>query len=317
MAPTQKEQIEKLSSENLELKALVEKLTEHSQQLTERLEKLEAAHEVLGLQQSEGLVRIEAVEENLCELKTDQQEIRDDQANMMLRLESQQMYTRKQTLLVTGEAVKEPVKGEDVRKTVIQLLTECLGIEGLQPHHICACHRMKNPKVILVRFASLDDTERVYRARTRPKKRGLLIFESLTSERLSVIHDLRDLKKESDSKVLSYYTQTGKIFVRTSENKDVRPTEIPFGMTKDQIRDLCGGKSVELSSTEILDRFRDVHDPKVDTGAKRGGRTQGASNPGNSWTRVTKGKDKKSGADSKSQLPATGPNQARTPAGSK
>ena len=233
------------------------------------------------------------------------------------------MYTRKQTILVTGEAVKEPVKGEDVRRTVIQLFSEYLGVEGLQPHHICACHRMKNPKVILVRFASLDDTERVYRARTRPKKRGLLIFESLTSERLSVIHDLRDLKKESDSKVLSYYTQTGKIFVRTSENKEIRPTEIPFGITKDQIRDLCSGKNIELSSAEILDRFRDIHDPRAVTGAKRGGKTtqgQGSSHRGDSWTRVTENRtsfrrDKRSGTD-KTQL-SNNSKQTRVPAGSK
>ena len=114
---------------------------------------------------------------------------------------------------MTGEAVREPVRGEDVRRTVIQLLTEYLGIEGLQSHHICACHRLKNQKVILVRFVSLDDTDRIYRARTKPKRKGLLIFESLASERLSVIHDLRDLKKEDGSKVLSYYTQAGKMFV--------------------------------------------------------------------------------------------------------
>ena len=92
--------------------------------------------------------------------------------------------------------------------------------------------------MILVRFVSQDDAERTYRALTRPKK-GLLIFESLTSERLSVIHDLRELKKEPGSNVLSYYTQSGQILVRTSDNKEVRPTEIPFGVTKSQILELC------------------------------------------------------------------------------
>ena len=45
MAPSQKEQIERLTVENSELKALVKKLAEHSQQLTERVEKIEAGHE--------------------------------------------------------------------------------------------------------------------------------------------------------------------------------------------------------------------------------------------------------------------------------
>ena len=289
MAPTQKELIEKLTAENVELKGLVEKWVEHSQKLTERIEKLEATQEVLGLQQSEELMRIESVEENLCEVRSEQQEIRDDQASVMLRLEGQQMYSRKQTLLVTGEAVKEPMKGEDVRRTVITLLAEYLGVEGLQPQHICACHRLKNPKVILVRFNSLDDTDRVYRSRTKPKKKGILIFESLTAERLSVIRDLKDLKQETGSKILSYYTQTGKIYVRTSEDKGVRPTEIPFGMNKSQIRDLCQGKTVDLSSSEILDRFRSVHhDHKAHAGGPgRGGRgSQTVGGDSRSWVKV-------------------------------
>ena len=290
MAPTQKEQIEKLSTENSELKTLVEKLTEHSQQLSKRVENLEASLEVLGLQQSEGLTRIESVEENLCEVKTEQQEIRDDQASMMMRLETQQMYSRKQTLLVTGDAVKGPEKGEDVRKTVIHLFNEYLGIDGLQTRDICACHRMKNPKVILVRFLKLDDTDRIYRARTRPKKKGLLIFESLTSERLSVIRDLRELKKETDSKVLSYYTQAGKILVRTSENKEVRPTEIPFGLTKDQIRDLCKGKDMQPTTTEILDRFREVHNPRAEKRTKTGEAGQSRKDA-QAWKKVTKGRN--------------------------
>ena len=87
----------------------------------------------------------------------------------------------------------------------------------------------KKPQVILVRFVSLDDSDRVYRARTKPKKRGLMIFESLTSERLAVVHYLKQLKQEENSPVLSYYTQSGRIYVRTSEDREIRPTEIPVG----------------------------------------------------------------------------------------
>ena len=287
MAPSQRELIEKLTTENQELKEQVEKWSELSQKLAERIEKLEAAQEVFGLQQSETLVRVESVEENLCDVKSEQQEIRDDQANMMLRLESHEMYSRKQTLLVTGEAVRDPNRGEDVRRTVIQLLSEYLGVEGLQPQQICACHRLKNKKVILVRFVSLDDADMVYRSRTKPKKRGLLIFESLTSERLSVIHDLRELKKEQGSNVLSYYTQTGKIYVRTSEDKEVRPTEIPFGATKAQIREICKGKEVKLSSTEVLERFRDIHHQ-----SKTGPKNLSRGKVGQSWTKVGKSQRK-------------------------
>ena len=252
MAPTQKEQIEKLSAENSELRNLVGKLTE-------RVDKLEASLEVLTSNQDETLTRLEGVEDNLCQVTSEQLELQRDQADLAVRLEAQQMYSRKQTLLLTGQAVEPQARGENIRQYVIHLLKEHLGITGIQPHDICACHRLRNPKVILVRFVALDDAERVYRERTKPKKRGLLVFESLTSERLSTISVLRDLKKAANSSVHSYYTQGGRIFVRTSENKEVKPTEIPFGASKQQIKDLCTGKQVTITPMDIRDHVRQAN----------------------------------------------------------
>ena len=151
MPPSQKEQIEKLSAENCELRQLVQKLTD-------RVGNLESSLAELRVHQSEATVRIEAVEENLCEVKSIQQEQQDDQASMLLRLEAAQMYSRKQTLLIIGPAVGGATRGEDVRSYAIQLLSEYLGINNLQPQHISACHRLKNPKVILIRFTLMTQT---------------------------------------------------------------------------------------------------------------------------------------------------------------
>ena len=284
MPPSQKDQIEKLSAENCELRQLVQKLTD-------RVDNLETSLAELRVHQSEATVRIEAVEENLCEVKSIQQEQQDDQASMLLRLEGAQMYSRKQTLLITGPAVGGATRGEDVRSYAIQLLSEYLGINNLQPQHISACHRLKNPKVILIRFTSLDDTDRVYRARTKPKKRGIIVFESLTAERLAMVNNLKVLKQEQGSNILSYYTQTGKVLVRTSENKETRPLEVPVGSTKDQIRDICRGKKVVLSSTDILNQFREIHG-----GNQSSDRTDPNSNAG-AWQTFTSRRTKARGAD--------------------
>ena len=159
--------------------------------MAERVSKLETALqlalETCGARHSEACIRVESVEENLCQLTEGHQELQYDQASLMLKLEAQQMYSRKQTLLLTGPAVGPPTRGEDTRGIVLGLLNRHLGLSGLQPADICACHRLKNPKVILVRFSHLDHSDRVYHARTKPKLRGLLIFESLTAERLFVI----------------------------------------------------------------------------------------------------------------------------------
>ena len=169
MAPTQKEQIEKLSAENVELRKLVTTLSE-------KVDKLVTSLETLSMNQSETLTRLEGVEDNLCQVTSEQLELQHDQAQLSVRLEGQQMYSRKQTLLLTGDAVEGQTRGENIRLYVIHLLRDYLGISDLDQRDICACHRLRNPKVILVRFMSLDDAERVYRGRTKPKKRGLLVF---------------------------------------------------------------------------------------------------------------------------------------------
>ena len=278
MAPTQREQIERLSAENVELKEKVNSLVETVDQLKATLEGLSVGH-------GETVVRVEAVEDNLCLIKTEQRDLERDLTSTMLRLEGQQMYSRKQTLLLTGAAVEIPVRGEDTRDVVLRLLSTYLGVTGINKSDICACHRLRNPKVILVRFTHLDNSDRVYRARTKPKRQGLLIFESLTAERLSVIEMIKALRNDPRSSVLSYFTQAGKIFVKTSESRDVRPIEIPFGCGPDQIRDLCEGRKVDPSDTTIRDQFRAIHGNVVAHGVVD-------AHGGNPWVTVQRNRNK-------------------------
>lgn len=279
--PTQKDQIERLAKENSVLKERVDSLTATVDQLKSALEQLSMSH-------GETNVRLEAVEENLCTVKAEQKELEQDLTTTMLRLEGQQMYSRKQTLLLTGSAVEMPVRGEDTRDVVIKLLSTYLGVTGVNKSDISACHRLKNPKVILVRFIHLGNSDRVYRARTKPKRPGLLIFESLTTERLSVIEVLKTLKNDRRSPVLSYYTQAGRIYVRTSESRDVRPIEIPFGCGPEQIRELCEGKKVTLSNVVVRDQFRAIHGRGAGNGQGRSNLSDHSSRPPNPWVPVSR-----------------------------
>ena len=177
-----------------------------------------------------------------------------------------------------------PVRGEDTRDVVLKLLSVHLGVTDINKCDISACHRLKNPKVILVRFTHLNNSDRVYRARTKPKRHGLLIFESLTTERLSVIELLKSLKEDPRSPVLSYFTQTGKIFIKTSESRDVKPIEIPFGFGVDEIHELCAGRRVDPTDTAIRDQFRAIHG----RGSSGGSREQSVRNSQvrNPWVTV-------------------------------
>ena len=275
--PTQAEMIKRLTAENAELMSKYDVMAERVSKLEAALQ---AALETCAAQHNEAFTRVESVEENLCQLTDAQQELQYDQASIMLRLESQQMYSRKQTLLLTGPAVEPPSRGEDVRGTALRLLNRHLGITDLHPRDISACHRLKNPKVILIRFTNLDHCDKVYRARTKPKLRGLLIFESLTAERLSVVNMIKALKDEGNPHVLSYYTQGGKIYVRTSEDKNVRPVEIPFGLNQHQIKELCEGAQVSPTAVAVRDQFRAVNSGSNSIQRPSSSRT-------NTWTLVT------------------------------
>ena len=216
---------------------------------------------------------------------------------------------------MTGQAVEAQTRGENIRLYVVQLIREHLGISDISPRDICACHRLRNPKVILVRFVALDDTERVYRARTKPKKRGLLIFESLTSERLATVNELKKLKQAGDPHVLSYFTQGGKIFVRTSENKEVRPVEIPFGASQTHIKDLCNGKKVEISPLDIRDHVRQMHSGpgsgegsggRIGRSGDRGPGRAGTVNANHVWSKVAR-KGNAGGARNRPTVPQSQP----------
>ena len=113
MPPSNKDQIDRLAKENSALKERVDSLTETVDQLKSALEHLSISH-------GETNVRVEAVEENLCSVKSEQKELERDLTATMLRLEGQQMYSRKQTLLLTGSAVEMPVRGEDTRDVVLK-----------------------------------------------------------------------------------------------------------------------------------------------------------------------------------------------------
>ena len=69
----------------------------------------------------------------------------------------------------------------------------------------------------------------------------------------------------------------------------MRPIETPFEAMKAQVREICKGKEVKFSSTEVLDRFRDIH-----RHSKTGTKNLSRGTVGQSWTKVDKSRGKPS-----------------------
>ena len=93
-----------------------------------------------------------------------------------------------------------------------------------------------------MRFADLDERMAVYRRRVTPIKKGLLIHESLTNERLAVIKTLQRLHKPKEtSPFLSFYTSMGRIYIRLPGVP--KAVELFVGATEKDILDICRKKS--------------------------------------------------------------------------
>lgn len=172
-----------------------------------------------------------------------------NQAQLVDALEEQCQYSRKFTLLLSGRVVPPPERDEDTRGVAISLMKDYLGVT-VRSGEITACHRLQSKRVILVRFAYLDQRMYVYSRRVRPERRGLLVHESLTPQRLAVVKVLQKLHNPKDgSPFVSYYTNSGRIFVRL--HNSTKATEVPVHSTREDILQLCSdrGRRANIDDT--------------------------------------------------------------------
>ena len=262
---------EKLKEENSDLKKEVESLREIVGSLQNELQ-------ALSIVVSENIERREAVETGLVAIEQSCSDLQDKQKKMSSAIELQAQYSRKNTLLLAGKAIPGFQDGENTRMTVVSLLKEYLGLD-IHPRAITACHRLRNKSIILVRFADLDERMTVYSQRLSPKKRGLLIHESLTNERLAVIHTLQKLHKSREtSPFLSYYTSMGRIFIRLADptgRKAAKTVELAVGVTEKGILEICEHHKVKkTASSKPTSSKGNEKSQKSNLGGARGGHIQ-------------------------------------------
>lgn len=247
---------EKITEENSILKKEVENLKEVVSNLKSELQGIQFVV-------SENIERREAVETNLATVNTncDQLDIKattlqnqclaleSTQTKLKTAIEIQAQYSRLTTLLFSGEAVPTFCLGEDTRAIVLNLIRDYLGIT-IHPLAISACHRLRNKNTVLLRFINYAERDAVYRQRTRPKKLGLSIHESLTSERLSVVRIIKDLHYPKErSPFHTHYTSQGRIFIRPRGAS--RAVEVGVGATREDILALCGMRSACWSQGSV------------------------------------------------------------------
>lgn len=231
----QKESIDDLKIKQTLLEGKVEELQRTVTHLTDELQSLHILHQ----ETVAGHAHVERVLETV--LEENQKLAQREEANAR-KLEMLEQYSRKYTLILTGRAVPTFQKDEDIRRVTLRLLNEYLGIT-LTRESITACHRLHSKGTILLRLADLDERMKIYMKRTKPIRHGLLVFESLTSERMGVIKMLKSMRAASTCPFHSYFTFRGVVFLKVRDTD--KPIEVDIGTTEDQIVKICRGERPE------------------------------------------------------------------------
>ena len=105
----------------------------------------------------------------------------------------------------------------------------------IKPSDLSACHRLGQTDRVIVRFMDGDHKQLVYRARTKPKVRGLLVFENLSKGRSATIRELSQLRKQN--RISKFWTLNGDIFVIPHEQSSPIKLKTCVSLTRQQILD--------------------------------------------------------------------------------
>ena len=174
------------------------------------------------------------IQQELRTLKAENQELRQLVRRLEFSLDETEQYSRKSSLILSGDGFPEEGKDEtaaDTREIAQKVIKEKLKVEiqgGLT-----ACHRLRNRKRVLVKFHDMDDRQKVYQAKFHQADGpSILVHENLTDRRARMVTTLGEMKKKNGS-VLNFHTRNGVILARDSRDKQY--TRIHTWYTEEEI----------------------------------------------------------------------------------
>ena len=129
--------------------------------------------------------------------------------------EAAENYSRQDCLIFRGQLNVRP--NLSLREEISRLIHFHTGVQ-FPSWCINTAHWLGNGHSIIVRFNNKAVREEIYRNRVPkdPQKRGLFIHESLTQSKMDLVKRCSRLR--SESKVSTYYTQGGNVFVKRSRD---------------------------------------------------------------------------------------------------
>ena len=167
-------------------------------------------------------------------LRRENSELRVMVKNLEGSIDETEQYSRKSSLILSGEGIPEPKKDEtteETRSMTLKVIKEKLrvNVKG----GVVACHRLRNKKRVIVKFQDMDDRNNVYQSKfNQTDGAGIIIHENLTDKRARQVKVLADMKRENDH-VVNYHTKNGIILARDSRDK--RYARIQPWFTREEI----------------------------------------------------------------------------------
>ena len=203
--------------------AVMQAIDSRFQELFTRLD--EQAGEILELQH-----KLEASERELAIVKSNAEKDRNLITKLQSDMNAQEQYSRRNCVRIFGVQESDNENTDDI---VCRIANRHLGLD-LRPADIDRSHRIhrrasapagsSKPKAIIVKLTSYKHRQRLLMYRKKLKDTGMSICEDLTDINRSLLHDAFLATKKQNSKIMSAWSQDGRIIVaiRTTDGKTMR-----------------------------------------------------------------------------------------------
>ena len=166
---------------------------------------------------------VKILEEQDREIKLVKTEISDMKKQIMTleeKIEDNEAYERRDSLILSGNALPDGSTNENCLEVVQKLLTEHLSYV-IQPTDISVVHRLgKKPisqkpdrRNIIIKFCRRNSKVDLLAAARRVKPSNLFLNESLTPQRQNISYALRKAKREFPHIVSGTSTSDGRVYV--------------------------------------------------------------------------------------------------------
>ena len=207
------DQISKVTEEISDVKGQLEVIND---EFNSKLADVVARTDIIDVKVQGQEIEHEALKREVESLKRLNEKLSNDVRNAGKQMDELEQYSRRNCLIFTGiKEDSDPVR-EDTDEIILNICNHKLGID-ITSACLDRTHRLgrKNslessepkPRPIIAKFANYHDRSDVFRNKAKLKQSGIVIYENLTSRRLSLLNAAKEILG-----VRNAWSLDGKIF---------------------------------------------------------------------------------------------------------